>query len=198
MSARLNCGSTSRPKRENRPPPAQPQSFPASRTTANSWHEFLRRTNRLVMPPPDSHKQLSDRERETLRRWVAEGAEYQAHWSFIPPQRAGLPAVEHASWPRNAIDRFILARLEKEGLATVAGSRSGDTAAPTFVRLNWPSAYACGSRRVSARQQAGRVRSESSIGCSPLPISASAWRSIGSMPPALPTPMAITSTTAAI
>ena len=38
--------STSRPKRENRPPPAQPQSCPASRTTANSWREFLRLTNR--------------------------------------------------------------------------------------------------------------------------------------------------------
>ncbi|HVU86769.1 MAG TPA: PSD1 and planctomycete cytochrome C domain-containing protein [Pirellulales bacterium] len=68
------------------------------------------------MPPPASHKELSDRERETLRRWVAEGAEYEAHWSFIAPKRPELPAVKLSSWPRNAIDRFVLARLEREGL----------------------------------------------------------------------------------
>src|SRR6185437_15721457 len=69
-----------------------------------------------LMPPPDSHKKLSQRERETLRRWVAEGAEYQPHWSFIVPERPELPAVQHTAWPRNAIDRFVLARLEREGL----------------------------------------------------------------------------------
>jgi hypothetical protein len=69
-----------------------------------------------LMPPPDSHKQLSPHERDLLRRWVAEGAEYQAHWSFIAPARAAVPTVAHTTWPRNPIDRFILARLEKEGL----------------------------------------------------------------------------------
>ncbi len=69
-----------------------------------------------LMPPPASHKQLSPRERETLRRWVAEGAEYQPHWSFLVPERPDLPAVKLNAWPRNAIDRFVLARLEREGL----------------------------------------------------------------------------------
>ncbi|HEY4313852.1 MAG TPA: PSD1 and planctomycete cytochrome C domain-containing protein [Pirellulales bacterium] len=69
-----------------------------------------------LMPPPASHKQLSQRERETLRRWVAEGAEYQPHWSFIVPERPELPTVQHTAWPRNAIDNFVLARLEREGL----------------------------------------------------------------------------------
>jgi Protein of unknown function (DUF1553)/Protein of unknown function (DUF1549)/Planctomycete cytochrome C len=69
-----------------------------------------------LMPPPDSHKQLSPHERDLLRRWVAEGAAYQAHWSFIAPERARLPMVAHTAWPRNPIDRFVLARLEREGL----------------------------------------------------------------------------------
>jgi len=51
-----------------------------------------------------------------LRRWVAEGAEYQEHWAFIPPVRETLPAVKRADWPRNAIDRFVLERLDREGL----------------------------------------------------------------------------------
>ncbi len=69
-----------------------------------------------LMPPPDSHKKLSDRERDLLRRWIAEGAEYQGHWSFIAPHRPELPAVKNQNWPRSAIDRFVLARLEQEGL----------------------------------------------------------------------------------
>ena len=70
----------------------------------------------VVMPPADSHKRLSEREKETLRRWIAEGAEYQPHWSFIAPQRPTLPPVATSAWPRDGIDHFILARLEREGL----------------------------------------------------------------------------------
>ena len=70
----------------------------------------------LRMPPVDSHKTLSEEEIETLRRWVAEGAPWNKHWSLVPPVRPELPAVAHANWPRGAVDQFILARLEKEGL----------------------------------------------------------------------------------
>ena len=48
-----------------------------------------------LMPPPDSEKSLTSAEKDLLRRWVAEGAEYQAHWSFELPKRANLPAVNH-------------------------------------------------------------------------------------------------------
>jgi hypothetical protein len=69
------------------------------------------------MPPAKSNKHLSAEQIETLRRWIAEGAEYQSHWAFSPPQRAPLPEVRAASRPRAPIDRFVLARLEREGLA---------------------------------------------------------------------------------
>ena len=69
-----------------------------------------------VMPPPDSKKTLSAEQKETLRRWIEAGAAYQKHWAFEPPVKAAEPAVRDASWPRNAVDRFILARLEAEGL----------------------------------------------------------------------------------
>jgi hypothetical protein len=71
----------------------------------------------LQMPPADSHKRLSPEQKETLKRWIAEGAEYQPHWSFIPPGRPALPAVKDQAWVRNPIDAFILARLEAEGLS---------------------------------------------------------------------------------
>jgi mono/diheme cytochrome c family protein len=68
------------------------------------------------MPPARSHKKLTAAQKETLKRWVAEGAEYQPHWSFIPPSRPPVPEVKNKSWVRNPIDNFILARLERVGL----------------------------------------------------------------------------------
>ncbi len=69
-----------------------------------------------LMPPPETKKQLTAAEVDTLRRWVAAGADYQPHWAFIKPKQSLLPQVKQTSWPQNAIDQFILARLEKEGL----------------------------------------------------------------------------------
>ncbi|MEX0703325.1 MAG: DUF1553 domain-containing protein [Planctomycetales bacterium] len=69
------------------------------------------------MPPPDSGKSLSKDEIDLLRRWIDQGAEYQGHWAFVPPRRPELPPVRNENWSRNAIDRFVLARLEKEGLS---------------------------------------------------------------------------------
>ena len=68
----------------------------------------------LRMPPADSHKTLTAEQIEILKRWVAEGAEYEPHWSFITPQQAPLPGEDAAS---NPIDAFVRARLARDGLA---------------------------------------------------------------------------------
>jgi hypothetical protein len=68
------------------------------------------------MPPADSHKTLSEKEIDILKRWIAAGAEWQQHWSLVPPSRPEAPAIKHDYWPRGDVDRFILARLEKDGL----------------------------------------------------------------------------------
>ncbi|HEY5314917.1 MAG TPA: c-type cytochrome domain-containing protein, partial [Pirellulales bacterium] len=47
-----------------------------------------------VMPPAEAHKDLKPAQREVLKRWIAEGAEYQPHWSFIAPQRPVVPPVK--------------------------------------------------------------------------------------------------------
>ena len=74
----------------------------------------------LRMPPADSHKTLTPKEIETLRRWIAEGAKWEAHWSFTPPVKSKPPAVAHENWPRGTIDHFILSRLEQEKLTPAA------------------------------------------------------------------------------
>jgi hypothetical protein len=70
-----------------------------------------------VMPPPASKKPLNEEQKAILTRWVKEGAEYEPHWSFIAPKRPEPPAVNQEAWVRNPIDRFVLKRLEAEGLA---------------------------------------------------------------------------------
>ena len=73
------------------------------------------------MPPPESNLTLSEREKALFKQWVAQGAEYEPHWSFIPlPKEVKTPDVRRAYWPRNDIDRFVLARLEKENLQPAA------------------------------------------------------------------------------
>lgn len=69
------------------------------------------------MPPVDSNLSLSETEIETLRRWIAEGANWEEHWAFVPPVRPALPVVEQANWPARDLDHFVLARMEAEGLA---------------------------------------------------------------------------------
>lgn len=70
----------------------------------------------MRMPPPASGRTLSAKQIELLRRWVDEGAKWDTHWAYVAPKRPEPPRVANPAWPRNAIDSFILARLEREGL----------------------------------------------------------------------------------
>jgi hypothetical protein len=72
------------------------------------------------MPPPKLKKDLTPRQIELVRQWIEQGGKYQPHWSLLAARRAEPPAVKNAAWPRGAIDRFILARLEQEGLSPSA------------------------------------------------------------------------------
>ena len=71
---------------------------------------------RLRMPPADTNKTLSDEQVDILRRWIDEGASWDQHWAFKPIVRPRVPAVADAAWARDPLDRFVLARLETEGL----------------------------------------------------------------------------------
>ena len=60
-----------------------------------------------LMPPAESHKKLSAKQKETMKQWIAEGAKYEPHWAFVPPVKPKLG---------NSIDDFIRAELKKHGL----------------------------------------------------------------------------------
>jgi hypothetical protein len=67
------------------------------------------------MPPADS-KQLTLEEIELVKNWIESGATWQQHWSLVAPQRPTAPKVSDAAWPRNELDHFVMARLDREGL----------------------------------------------------------------------------------
>lgn len=68
------------------------------------------------MPPPETGKTLTESEIALLEKWIALGAPYAEHWSYRPVVRPPLPPVRQQQWPRNAVDFFVLARLEQEGM----------------------------------------------------------------------------------
>lgn len=83
-----------------------------------------------VMPPPSTHRSLNARQKEILRRWIAEGAEYQAHWAYLPPAPVTPPEIVDAGDAiRNPIDAFIVDRLRREGL-----NPSPEAAKETLIR----------------------------------------------------------------
>jgi len=68
------------------------------------------------MPPVDSVRKISDADIAILTKWIAQGAEYQGHWAYVPPSDSEPPNVINESWVRNPVDRFVLRKLEAAGI----------------------------------------------------------------------------------
>ena len=91
---------------------------PGAPEASELWRRVTHADPDERMPPAKSNRRvLSEEERALVRRWIEEGARYEPHWSFVAPVRPSVPDVRDAGWCRNAIDRFVLARLEREGIA---------------------------------------------------------------------------------
>ena len=69
----------------------------------------------VIMPPPSTGTPLTSQQKVILKKWVAQGANYERHWAFEPPVSDGPPAVD-SDWPLNGIDNFVLHRLNRQGL----------------------------------------------------------------------------------
>ena len=89
---------------------------PGSLADSTLW-ERITSEDDDVMPPPDSSKPgLTADEKEIIKRWIEEGAEFTDFWAFIPPHMPELPTIENARWNQHPIDRFVARRLQEEGL----------------------------------------------------------------------------------
>ena len=82
--------------------------------------EILRRifheNNSIVMPPPESNLSLSEYEKNILKNWILQGAEWKKHWSFIKPKKPELPKIKNKDWTKNQIDIFIAKNIENQNL----------------------------------------------------------------------------------
>ena len=81
------------------------------------------------MPPQTSNRQPTQEQIDTLIQWIAEGAEWEEHWAYVPPKRVELPEINNPAWVKNQIDQFILSKLEAEGLEP-----SAEAAKRTLIR----------------------------------------------------------------
>jgi hypothetical protein len=90
---------------------------PGDLEQSEAWRRINSDDDAEIMPPVSTKKKLTAEQKATIRRWIEQGARYQKHWAFEAPVAPPLPEVKQPGWMRNPVDRFILARLEKEGLA---------------------------------------------------------------------------------
>lgn len=86
------------------------------------WYRIVTDDEDDLMPPEDSHKTLSEVEKELIKAWILSGAKYEKHWAFISPEARPLPALKHP-WIQNSIDAFVLDKLSKQGLEPAVKAR---------------------------------------------------------------------------
>ncbi|HIA20449.1 MAG TPA: DUF1549 domain-containing protein [Planctomycetaceae bacterium] len=89
---------------------------PGNRQASHLWNRITAKDVDERMPPADSGKSLTREQVDLIGRWIEQGADWQGHWSFVKPRRPALPVTRDRQWGHNAIDRFVLARLEKENM----------------------------------------------------------------------------------
>jgi hypothetical protein len=110
---------------------------PGSLTDSEAWLRITSDDEDSVMPPPKAHAPLDEQKKETIRRWIEQGAAYAGHWSFIPPARMSLPKATVSASAKDdssvddssPIDAFVLKRLVEEGLTP-----SGEADRWTLIR----------------------------------------------------------------
>lgn len=91
---------------------------PGQPDDSEAWLRII--DTKKPMPPKKSHKVLTGEQKDLIKRWIQEGAEYEPHWAYVAPKLTDAPAVKDQAWPEHWIDQYILARLEAEGLEPIA------------------------------------------------------------------------------
>ena len=153
-----------------------------------------------LMPPAKIAQEADAAQKETLKRWIAEGAEYQPHWSFIPPKQPAVPDRRRREARGSATRsmRFVLAELEDSAASTPAPEADRRTLARRLaLDLTGLPPEPDGRRSVRQRQVAGLRTRSTSTSCWRRRTGASTAAGTGSTPPATPTRTASTSTTTA-
>jgi hypothetical protein len=94
----------------------RPAIVPGDPAASLLLQRIVHKSEALRMPPRSAGPRLTDKEVDLIRRWIEQGAEWRTHWAYVAPVRPPIPEVKLKSWPRNPIDHFILAELERRNL----------------------------------------------------------------------------------
>src|SRR5688572_17369447 len=97
-----------RPREGDEPatPPLTPI-VPGDPSKSEAWRRIIAQDPEERMPPPESHLGLNDKQKETIRRWIEQGARYEPHWAFVPVKEPAAPKTARQGWTRNEIDAFV-------------------------------------------------------------------------------------------
>lgn len=90
---------------------------PGNANASSIMERIMHTDPKEVMPPPEKKKRLSPEKVQLIRDWINQGAKWGTHWAFQAPKRPPVPQVKNKAWVKNAIDAFVMARLEKEKLS---------------------------------------------------------------------------------
>jgi len=89
---------------------------PGNLSQSELWARIISLDVDERMPPKGSKKELNPSQIALLKKWIEQGAKYEGHWAYIPPQKPALPSIKR-KWGKNPIDNFVGARLQSEGLS---------------------------------------------------------------------------------
>ncbi|MFT5284266.1 MAG: hypothetical protein ACI8TQ_000422 [Planctomycetota bacterium] len=123
-------------QRESATAGAYPAIVPGDAEASELWRRIRHEDPDEAMPPARAKKRpFSSNELEVLRHWIDSGAEYEPHWAFEAPIRPPPPSVTNESWPRNEIDRFVLAGLESKAVTPAPEADSATLLRRVFLDL---------------------------------------------------------------
>ena len=88
---------------------------PGDVTDSEFWARITSTDPDEMMPPPESKKQLTARQKALLKRWIEQGAKYEGHWAFLEP-KSPTPPKGNLKWGHTPIAHFVLKQLESNGL----------------------------------------------------------------------------------
>jgi len=112
---------------------------PGDADASELWYRVNADDPEERMPPADAGPPLTPEERDLLRRWIEEGADWREHWALEPVRAAAPPAVADAAWPLQDLDRFLLAEMEERGLEPAPeADRAAWLRRATFVLTGLP------------------------------------------------------------
>jgi hypothetical protein len=116
---------------------------PGSTEDSEAWHRIMSDDPEDIMPPPEIKKELTEREKEILTKWIEQGAKWEGHWSYLPCKNRLHPKPATQSGPKTQSITFIHAKLDELGLKPFPRSRPSHPHPPALPRPYRPSSQPC-------------------------------------------------------